>query len=226
MPEPINAKVASLIRQANSSAAKGNYAEAQALATQAVESATNTFHKPSQTAAYYTCAMLLWSDEHAPIAKTTEYAQLALDTATPHTEEYYMALTLLARVEAGTGNFERAESLTSELLNSYRRKNRRAGIADALRSFGDLALKQDNLTAAHEYFEESLALYENEIDDPINQSGLLLSLGSLAYQEGNLLEAQRYWETAEKLGQQNKHQQIIDYAQQALAILTSPANNE
>lgn len=226
MPEPINAKVASLIRQANARAATGDLPAAQDSAALAVDAAKATFHKPSQSAAYYTYAMLLWSDENASATKAVEAAQLALDTATPHTEEHYMALTLLGRIEAGVGNFERAKTLTAELLAIYRRKNRTAGIADALRSFGDLALKQSDLATARTYFAESLELYENDINDPINQAGLLLSLGSLAYQEGTPLEAQRFWETAENLGQQNQHQQVILYAQQALAILTDTATNE
>lgn len=219
MTQPINAQIARLIRRANDTAARGNLQEAQEIAREAVEQAQGVFHKPSRTAAHYTLATLLWGDESTSAEEAREHAAKAVELATNHTDEYYLAITLLARIDAGLGNFEHAKALNENLLEIYRRKARQQGIADVLRSFGDIALKENDLPTARGYFEESLALYENSIDDPLNQGGLLLSLGSLAFREGNLAQARSHWEQAAALGETHDIYQVTVYARRALAAL-------
>jgi tetratricopeptide (TPR) repeat protein len=216
MPAPINATIARLIRQANSALTSGNFPAAQTVARQAVEKAEAVLHKPSQAAAHYTLATVLWSDETAPAAQAQEHAAAALVLSAIHTEEYYMAMTLLARIEAGIGNFDQARKLNQNLLDIYKRKNRQKGVADIMRSFGDLAMKEGNLTEARQYFQQSLVLYETKIHDPLNQAGLLLSLGSLSYREGNLTEARQHWEAAKLIGVKENLHQIVYIAEQAL----------
>jgi tetratricopeptide (TPR) repeat protein len=226
MTQPINATIARLIRQANAAAADGNLSEAQDIARQAVEKSQIVIHQPSRAAAHYTLATMLWSDETASAEEARQHAAKALELAMTHTEEYYMAITLLARIDAGLGNLEHARALNENLLEIYQRKNRQEGIADVLRSFGDIALKENDLQAAREHFSQSLALYQNEIHDPLNQAGLLLSLGSLAFREGNLSEAQQHWESAYRLGQENGFHQVVDYAQRALDALSEISADE
>jgi tetratricopeptide (TPR) repeat protein len=226
MTQPINAQIARLINRANDAAARGNIQEAQDIAGEAVAKAQGVFHKPSRTAAHYTLATLLWSDETAPAENAREHAAKAVELATNHTEEYYMAVTLLARIDAGLGNFEHARALNENLLEIYRHKGRQRGIADVLRSFGDIALKENNLPTARQYFTESLTLYENSIDDPLNQAGLLLSLGSLAFREGDLEQAQQHWEGAVTLGEAHDIYQVVVYARRALETLAEAAADD
>ncbi len=223
MTQPINAQIARLIHRANDAAARGSIPEAQDIAREAVTKAQDVFHQPSRTAAHYTLATLLWSDETAPAEEAREHAAQAVELATNHTEEYYLAVTLLARIDAGLGYFEHAKALNENLLEIYQHKNRQRGIADVLRSFGDIALKENDLPAARQYFTESLALYESSINDPLNQAGLLLSLGSLAFREGNMTEAQQHWKQAVALGQEHAFYQVVVYARRALATLSEIA---
>ncbi len=226
MTEPINATIARLIRQANAAAARGDYPAAQHLAREAVERSQLVFHQPSRAAAHYTLATMLWSDETARAEEAQVHAATAAKLARPHTDEYYMAITLLARIEAGLGHLERAQALNENLLDIYQRKNRPQGIADVLRSFGDLALKRNDLPAAREFFEQSQALYESVVDDPLNQAGLLISMGSLAFREGDMDQARQHWERACALGQKHHFNQIITYAQRALDALAQTTADE
>lgn len=227
MTEPIVQAVASLILRANSAAAQGDYAEAQAVARQAIEQAERSLHQPSRAAAHYTLATMLWSDETASASEARDHARLALELALSYTDDYFMALTLLARVEAGLGNLSQARALTEQLLEAYRRKNRRRGIADALRSFGDLALRENDLPAARQYFEEGLQMYRAEIQDPLNMAGLLLSFGSLAYREGNPAEARQHWTEASQIGMDHGLPQVVALARRSLSILdTEPSRDD
>lgn len=219
MIKPINATVARLIRQANSAAEQGNLNEAQHVAREAVTQAIDTQHIPTQVVAHYTLAVMLWSDVQASPEEARQHAAEALRMADTHTDEYYLAMTLLARIDAGLGNLEQAQALNENLLDIYRRKERHSGIADMLRSLGDIALKRGDLTDAREHFEHGLALYEEKVDDPLNQAGLLLSLGSLAFREQQFDEARQHWEQAKALGEVCRHYQIITSAQQSLTLL-------
>jgi tetratricopeptide (TPR) repeat protein len=221
MTEPIVQSVASLILRINSAASQGDYAEAQAIARQAVEQAERSLHQPSRAAAHYTLATMLWSDETASASEARDHARQALDLALSYTDDYFLALTLLARVEAGLGNLSQARALTEQLLEAYRRKDRQRGIADALRSFGDLALRENDLPAARQYFEEGLVMYRTEIRDPLNQAGLLLSFGSLAYREGNTEEARQRWDEASQLGIDHDLPQVVALARRSLSILAT-----
>ena len=127
----------------------------------------------------------------------------------------------MGRIEAGLGNLDQAHVLTEQLLDAYRRKDRRRGIADALRSFGDLALRENDLPAARQHFEESLRMYRAEIQDPLNQAGLLLSFGSLAYREGLPEEARQHWEEATRLGLDHGLPQVVALARRSLSILAA-----
>lgn len=226
MSEPINAKVANLIRQANAAAAAGDLPGAQLAAQEAVEKANLSQHSASRIAAHYTLATMLWSDEAASIEQAHFHAHTACELAIRHSDEYYLTLTLLTRIEAGLGHFERARQLNTELLESFQRKNRVQGIADALRTFGDIALKCNDLVTARQYFEQSLALYRDEIHDPLNLAGLLLSLGSLAFREGAPVQAAEYWQEASRLGESQGMSQITLLAQRSLSLLTKSDTDE
>jgi tetratricopeptide (TPR) repeat protein len=220
MLEPINASVARLIQQANAASARGDYAEAQRAAREAVDRASQGIHQPSQVAAHYTLAVTLCADETASMAEAREHATTALELAKAHTDEYYLAITTLARIDASLGNLEHARELNESLLETYRNKNRRHGIAEILRNLGDLALKQDDLPAAKACFQQSLALYESGINDALNQAGLLLSMGTLAYREGDPGQAHQYWQTAYDLGQDLNLHQIMEAAERGLMLLS------
>ena len=226
MTNHILQSIARPIMRANAAAARGDFAEAQLIARQAVEQAENSLHQVSRAAAHYTLATMLWSDESASADEAREHARQALDLGLSYTDDYFLALTLLARIEAGLGNLSQAHILTEQLLDIYRRKNRRPGIADALRSFGDLALRENDLPAARRYFEESLGMYRTEIHDPLNQAGLLLSFGSLAYREGQPDEAQQRWDEALQLGLEHNLPQVVVLARRSLSILNADSSLE
>ncbi len=226
MPEPISAQVAALIRKANAASATGNLAQAQRQARAAVARAKLSLHMPSQVAAHYTLATMLWSDDTASVEEAREHAAKALELALGHTEEYYMAVTLLARIEAGLGNLEQAKRLNEQLLEVYKRKNRKAGIADVLRSFGDLALKSNELVAARQCFRESLAFYDADVEDPLNEAGLHLSMGSLEFREGDMNEARRHWERAHSIGTVHGFFQVVAMAQRGLSAVEAYTPDE
>jgi tetratricopeptide (TPR) repeat protein len=226
MTEPIVQTVARLILRANGAASQGDYAEAQSVAREAVDQAEKTLHQPSRAAAHYTLATMLWSDETASASEAREHARSALDLSLNYTDDYFLALTLLARVEAGLGNLSQARTLTQQLLDAYRRKNRQRGIADALRSFGDLALRENDLPAARQHFEEGLQMYRDGIQDPLNLAGLLLSFGSLAYREGNPDEARQYWQEASALGMEHGLLQVVALARRSLSIPAADSPRE
>lgn len=222
MPEPINAKVARLIRRVNAASANGDHQVAQQIAREAVNKAAMNTHKPTQTAAHYTLAAALWADQNASAQEAREHVVKALDLelARQYTEEYYLSLTLLARIDAGLGNLENAQAINEKLLVTFRRKNQRRGIAEILRNLGDLALKQNDLIAARDHFVQSLTLYEDgEVNDPLSHGGLLLSMGTLAYHEGDLVQAEARWQQAQALGTRHDMPQILESARQGLEIL-------
>lgn len=222
MPEPINAKVARLIRRANAASANGDHQVAQQIAREAVKKADMNIHKPTQTAAHYTLAAALWADQSASAQEAREHVVKALDLelTKQYTEEYYLSLTLLARIDAGLGNLEKAQAINEKLLVAFQRKNRRRGIAEILRNMGDLALKQNDLAAAREHFEQSLTLYEDgDVNDPLSHAGLLLSMGTLAYHEGDLTQAEAHWQQAQALGAQHNMPQVQESVRQGLEIL-------
>lgn len=219
MTAPINARVANLIRRANAAASSGEFIKALRLARESVKKAENTFHRATQTAAHYTLATILWADENASPKEARKHAARALELAEIHSDEYYLAMTLLARIDAGLGNFEYAQALNENLLEIYQRKERHQGIADVLRSLGDLAMKQNDLSTARMYFEKSLKLYSSTVDDPLNHAGLLLSMGSLAYREGNFDTAKQYWEQAHRIGMHHQYYGVIESAQMGLNLL-------
>jgi tetratricopeptide (TPR) repeat protein len=226
MPEPISAGVARLIHEANEAAESGDLARAQATAGRAIELAESTFHQPSRAAANYTLAAMLWSDPSASVSEAHTHARQALDLALRFTDEYYLALTLLSRIEAGLGNHPQARRYLEQLQDSYRRKNRQKGLADVLRSFGDLAMKENDLSAARTYFTDGLALYTSTVRDPLNHAGLLLSFGSLAYREGAYEEAGQHWENAARLGEEHRLPQVLSQARQALALLAETTSRQ
>jgi tetratricopeptide (TPR) repeat protein len=223
-PQPIPAQVARLVKQANAAAADGDLEAAQNAAQAAVDKAAESLHAAGQATAHYTLAQMLWSDEHASIELARTHAERALTLAHKHSDEYYLAMTLLARIEAGLGNLERAWTMTDTLLAAYQKKNRPSGIADALRSLGDLALKQGDLAGAGEYYSQSLDLYRSQVRDPLNLGGLLLSLGSLKFREGDLDSAMLYWAEAEDVGRLEGNFQIVSLAQYNLSLLGSESD--
>lgn len=226
MTEPISAGVARLIREANEAAAGGSLARAQESARRAVRLADSSFHQPSRAAANYTLAAVMWSDPSASANEAHKHARQALDLALRFTDEYYLALTLLSRIEAGLGNYAQARRYLEQLKDSYRQKNRQKGLADVLRSFGDLAMKENDLDGARKFFQEGLALYTNTVRDPLNHAGLLLSFGTLAYREGRYEEAKQRWEDATRLGEENHLPQVLAQARQALELLAETTSHQ
>jgi tetratricopeptide (TPR) repeat protein len=208
-----------LIRASNAAAHSGNLQQAQETAREAAAKAQSTLHKPSLAAACYTLASHLWSDEGASAVEARNCAETARDSALPNSEEYLLSTTLLARIETAIGNLDAAKNLLSELLARYEQKERAAGIADIYRSMGDLALKQRDSASAKQYFQASLTLYDNKVNDPLNQAGLLLSMGILAYQERDFAQARNVWERARDIGHANSLPQIKNLALQNLEVL-------
>lgn len=224
MTEPINPTVAKLIQQANEAAMYGKLLDAHQIAQKAVLRANDTLHKATQAAANYTYAALLWQDESTSANEALYHAKRAAELATTHTNEYYLSLTLRARIEAELGNFDIATQLLEELLTIYRRKKRQSGVADALRSLGDISLKKRDFPQAHQRFNESLEIYRTDIHDPLNLAGLLLSFGSLCFQMGQMEMAQQHWQEAHQIGLAESLPQIKQLASRSLRLLQQDKN--
>lgn len=219
MPEPINSTVARMIREANDLLARGELVDATEVAQKALVRAVLSMHRPTRAVAHYTLANILWSDETASAFDALSHARSAEEYATPHSDEYYLAQTLQAKIHAATGEHATAYELNTKLLQQFRTRNNLRGQAEVLRNLGDLALQQGNLHDSRRYFEESLALQRGQLRDRLGLVGLLLSLGIVAFQERVLDEARRHWEEALTIARENNLPHIAEMAKSNLLVL-------
>jgi predicted ATPase len=107
-------------------------------------------------------------------------------------------LIMLGIAAAMLGDVERARSAWLECVERARTVNDKLNEARALNNLGDLVRRDDQIDAARDLFQASLAVAE-EAGSPSTMALALTNLGSLASEGGNFVEGQRRIERALRL---------------------------
>lgn len=216
--EGILMTVRNLLNEAQHQLYTREYDAARTSAERALSVAETQQHKPSIAAAYYGLASVIWAvkgDDHQAIM----YANMAVQNTRQDTTTDLLARTLVARIKSARGNHEAAILLNEDLLRYYWEQQQLNGVADILRSLGEVYMNMEHYAQAKERLIESLKLYLHDVDEPLNQAGVLLSLGSLAYQTQDPAEARYYWGEARNLAEAKGFRHVIEAVDQALEML-------
>jgi tetratricopeptide (TPR) repeat protein len=194
----------------------GDYDSARAAVEQALDVARKQDHTPSLAAAYYGMASVIWNSGGTS-EDAHHYASLAAQHCKANTSTDLMVRTLIARLKAARGNYEAAVLLNEDLMRYYRREERLDGLADVMRSLGDISRAQGKYEVAKLQYFESLELYK-KLEDPLNHSALLLSLGSLMFQMDHHDEAREFWEEARGIAQGQGFRHVLERVEEGLAL--------
>ena len=190
------------------------------LARQAVEAALDVArrqdHTPSLAAAYYGMASVIWNSG-GTAEDAHHYASLAAQHSKANTSTDLMVRTLIARLKAARGNYEAAMLLNEDLMRYYRQEKQLDGLADVLRSLGDISRARGQYEVAKQQYFESLELYK-QLEDPLNHSALLLSLGSLMFQMEHYDEARQYWDEARSIAEGQGFQHVLAHIEEGMAL--------
>ncbi|MFP4322525.1 MAG: tetratricopeptide repeat protein [Anaerolineales bacterium] len=197
------------LRDAQEKLHAADYDAAMALAHEALDKALNQNHNPSIAAAYYGIASLIWASG-GDSAKAHYYAGLAAQNTKANTQTDLLVRTLVARIKAARGNYEAAILLNEDLLRYYFETNDYSGMANVLRSLGDVYFSMGNYAKATERYHESLRLYTNDLQEPLNHAGVLVSYGSLMYQRSDTQQAEAYWDEAQRIAEAHGFRHIIE----------------
>ncbi len=195
-----------------------DYDAAMALANEALDKALDQNHEPSMAAAYYGLASVIWASG-GDSAQVHYYAGLAAQNTKADTQTDLLARTLVARVKAARGNFDAAILLNENLLRHYFEQSNFSGMANILRSLGDVYFSMGDYAKAAERYHESMRLYANDLQEPLNHAGVLVSYGSLMYQRGERDQAETYWDEARRIAEAHGFRHIIDGLDKARADL-------
>lgn len=218
-PESILFTVSNLLRDADQFVNEGRHEHARESAERAVEVARMQEHPASLAAAYYGLAAVVWGSGGDAV-EAHRYAALAADNTKPNTQTDLLVRTLVARIKTARGNFSAAQVLNEDLLTFYREAGIIEGEADILRSLGDIHKAKGEYNRAEERYRQSLSLYNNaDLNDPINQSGLLISLGSLMFQVQRFDDARDYWTQARNIAVANGYRHVVEAAESGLELL-------
>jgi len=210
-------RVRNLLQDAENQVRAKQYDSAHTSVEQAILLSRQQEHTPSLAASYYGMASVIWGSG-GTAEDAHRYASLAAEHTKANTTTDLLVRTLIARIKAARGNYEAATILNEDLLRYYQENQRNEGIADILRSLGDLHRAQGNYALALEKYAESRAYYE-KINDPLNLSGLLLSLGALKFQTNQLADARQAWQEARAIAEHNGYQDVLEKADEAMALL-------
>lgn len=204
--------------QADEKLKSGDYDGARTSTEQAIDVALQQNHASSMAHAYYSMASVIWGSG-GDWQQAHYYASLALQNSKTNSTVDLLVRTLIARLKAGRGNYDAAIAINEELLRYYFEQNDFRGLADILRSLGDIYLATGDYEKAHTRYYESIRLYRNDVTDPLNYAGVLVSMGSLKYQTDDKTEARQYWAEARQIAEANGFRQIIEGIDQAQAEL-------
>lgn len=216
--EGILMSVRSLLREADQKLITMEYDVALKLTQQALELALSQNHFPSMAAAYYGVASVIFGSGGDPY-EAHRYCNLAMQNSQPNSITDLLTRTLVARIKAARGNYEAAIVLNEDLLRYYFETNNLSGLADILRSLGDIYILTGDYEKARERYAESLKLYRGEVDEPQNNAGVLLSYGTLMYQMKSHPEARAFWLEARNLAESHGFRNIVEAVDSALELL-------
>jgi tetratricopeptide (TPR) repeat protein len=194
-----------------------DYDRAREAVQQAIEVARRQDHTPSLAASYYGMASVIWNSG-GTAEDAHHYASLAAQHSKANTSTDLMVRTLIARLKAARGNYEAAIILNEDLMRYYRQEERLDGLADVLRSLGDISRARGQFENAKLQYFESLELYK-KLEDPLNHSALLLSLGSLMFQMEHHDEARQFWDEARSIAEGQGFQHVLERVEEGLALL-------
>ena len=114
------------------------------------------------------------------------------------------------------GKYDQAERTCSKSIAIFREQKALRGEGWALRVLGDIARKKGNTLDAHDYYYQSLALF-NKVGNRVDQSRVLNSLAANSLAEGHILEAKESFEHARALAHEQKALQLEGRALRGLA---------
>lgn len=103
------------------------------------------------------------------------------------------ALEAAAGVAGRQGDLAAVARHTAERLDLCRALGERAGLADATRVLGDLAMEAGDPATAGAHYHASLELYQ-QLDEPAGRSNVLNNLGELARSRGDDTGAAAYYQ--------------------------------
>lgn len=216
--EPILVAVRNYLQDADRKLHLRDFEGAMKSVEQAIDIARQQENTPSLAAAYYGKAAVIWgmggSSEEAH-----RYASLAAQHSKPDSETDLLIRTLVARIKAARQNFDAALVINEDLLNYYKRENRLDGQANILRSLGDIHRTKGEFERARERYLMSLALFATAVEDPLNHTGLLMSLGSLMYEMQDFAQARHYWLEGRAIAEANGFRDIVEKVDEAIKDL-------
>ncbi len=184
--------------------ARGNYADAEALGKEALETSEKRDNPWDRTLAYYVlcrAAYLQGRNEEA-----LDWAQRAYELASALRHQWFLAYCLLelGNVRSTLGDLDSAKRHYTESYRVREEFGDPEGMAIALSYLGDVALEQKSFTEARKLFERSIALYR-EIHD---KGGLAQSCRGVAKTEcafNDLRSARASYREALQLAAEIKH---------------------
>lgn len=113
------------------------------------------------------------------------------------------ALLGLGELEYKEGNYDLARQRYNEALDRYRECGCRAGIADALVAFGNLASSgPGDPASARQFYDQALDLYR-QLEHQGGEAWVAFGLGNLERLQGNLEPALKHYKTAMGLSQKS-----------------------
>lgn len=215
--EGILMTVRTLLREADQLLLTMDYDSARAKAQQAIDAALAQDHNPSIAAAYYGMASVIFGSGGDPY-EAHNFCNLALQNTKANTTTDLLVRTLIARIKAARGNYEAAIVINEDLLRYYFENDHLGGLADTLRSLGDIYMLMGEYEKARERYAESLKLYRQDVDEPLNQAGVLVSYGSLMFQMNARPEARTFWLEARNIAETHGFRNIIEAIDSAMGL--------
>ncbi len=129
-----------------------------------------------------------------------------------------IAKRLSGLIAKGKRQYEQAEQLLTDALNSWQEIDNNDWIANVFNNLGGLELERGNHSAAEQYFQQALTL-ASKIDDKEGQAVYKSNLGELALERKHYTSAQKHFEEALLLAQLVGRQDLIADTQYGLALV-------
>ncbi|NDJ63162.1 MAG: tetratricopeptide repeat protein [Chloroflexi bacterium] len=161
-----------------------------------------------------------------------EYLENALKLARAHHDQASVAhgLFYLSQVTAMQGEFARADALLHEALPIAQQLNNPLTLANIFYGLGDNAWRQEQLPAAREHLQASLAVIQNMPDaaqtDVTPRINTLMVLGVIAFLQQDVEAAQEYYEACRSLAQAAGNRERVAVVLNNLGVLASDVRGD
>lgn len=199
---------------------QGDYASANALITESLESARDLEDKRSIAVSLNALAVLARDRGDITGSRSLFEEALLLWREVGKTLDVARSLSNLANVVKLQGDYARARSLYDECLAIFRELSDRTGVAWSLNHQGDVARDQGDAGAARSLYEESLATFR-ELDDRWGIASSLADLGNLARDQADYHAAHSLYRESLKIFQQLEHRRGVARLLECFASLAA-----